>query len=289
MRVVLFGANGQLGTDILKESSRLGYETYPLTLEDARIEKPEEVEAVLARIRPEIIINASAYTNVPGCETSLGDCFGVNAYGALHIAQQARKLDCINIYFSTDYVFDGRKGSPYFETDSPNPVNAYGISKLAGELFTLNYSPNSLVIRVSGIYGVTPSMGKGTNFIYSILKVAKEKGLVSVVDDEFLSPAPTPLLAERLFDIIRAGETGVFHLGPSQGCSWFQFASVVFRELGVTAELKKASAKDFPSVVQRPANSMLAMKRYQTLPAVRALPDWEEALVYFLTTNTLNV
>lgn len=287
MRIALLGANGQLGTDLKEAFESEGWDVIPCTQPVLSVENESSVRAILSAIRPDIVVNAAAYVDVPKCEERAEYAFAVNAVGALNVARVSAELGCRNVYFSTDYVFDGAKRTPYVESDVPHPINIYGLSKLAGEFATMNYSANSLVVRISGIYGKVPSVVKGVNFITSIVRQAREKSEVRVVNDEFLTPTPTREIAEKTSYLVRVGASDVFHVTSEGECSWFEFAQEVFRELNISTPLIPVSARDFPTNVRRPVYSVLENKRLNALPGAPKMAHWKDALKRFLNENTI--
>lgn len=284
-KVAIIGANGQLGSDLCEVFSRF-HDVIPLTHADIEITDIEMTLDVLKRIKPDIILNTAAYHNVPKCEQNPELSFKVNSLGALNVAKIADELKVINVYYSTDYVFDGVKKSPYIEDDRPNPLNVYGSTKLLGEYYTLNYSTKSYVIRISGIYGKTPCRAKGGNFITTMVKLAKERPEVKVVNDEILTPTPTRVIAEKTVELIETDAFGLYHLTCEGECSWYEFAKVIFETLDIKTPLYPVSAKDFPSSVKRPSYSVLENLNFKKLN-LSEMPFWKDALIEFLKMNYL--
>ncbi|MCX6137480.1 MAG: dTDP-4-dehydrorhamnose reductase [Ignavibacteriales bacterium] len=282
MKVAVIGADGQLGTDLCEQFGKTGNEIVRLTIDDIRIDRIDSVDMVLRSIKPEVILNAAAFHNVPKCEEEVAMAFAVNAGGALNVARVAEDLHAVNVYFSTDYVFDGKKLKPYVENDLPNPLNVYSTSKLAGEYLTLNYASRSQVIRISGIYGKVPSIMKGSNFVSMMVKLAAEKPEVKVVTDEVLTPTPTSEIAEKCVALAQSGATGVFHLSSEGECSWFEFAQVIWETLQLKTPLLPTSVKEFASPVKRPFYSVMENERYNALPGMQKMSHWESALMKFL-------
>lgn len=281
MRVAIIGANGQLGTDLVAECAARGHEVAPLTHADLNVEDAASVVAVLARHRPDVVVNTAAYHVTADCEKHPDRAFAVNATGALHVARAAADLGAAVVYVSTDYVFDGAKGAPYVEGDLPAPVNVYGASKVAGEHLTLANSDQAMVIRVSGLYGAVPCRAKGENFITKMIRAAQQQPQVRVVTDEILTPTPTSAVAKGALDLVAADGRGTFHLTCEGACSWFDFARTIFDEKGIAAPLQPASVRDFPAGVRRPHYSVLENTRLRAL-GVAPMPDWRDALVQFL-------
>lgn len=279
--VVVIGANGQLGSDLVLEWQARGHAVVPLTHHEIEVESIDSVRSVLTNLKPGIVLNTAAFHNVPKCEEEPAKSYAVNALGALHIANVAEELGATDAYFSTDYVFDGEKRSPYVETDKPNPLNVYAGTKLLGEYHSLNYSSRGFVFRVSGIYGRVPCRAKGGNFITTMIRLAKEKPEVKVVQDEILTPTPTTAIASSAATILERGAPGLYHLTCEGECSWYQFARVIFDELRLTTPLLPTTVKDFPSPVKRPFYSVLenANMKAQGIPG---MPHWKDSLTGFL-------
>jgi dTDP-4-dehydrorhamnose reductase len=283
MKAVVIGANGQLGTDLMEVGVSAGHELTGLTHSDIQVENIDSVSGVLKDIQPEIVFNTAAYHVVPQCEENPSMAFDINAVGAYNAARVAADLNAVSVYFSTDYVFDGIKRAPYTERDAPNPLNVYASSKLAGEYLALNYNPEGLVLRVSGLYGKVPCRAKGTNFITLMLRLAKEKEEVSVVNDEILTPTPTIEIAKKAYEIIEQRNWGLYHLTSEGQCSWYEFAAVIFDELKLQTPLSQASVVDFPSSVSRPTYSVLENERLKE-QGMASLPNWKTSLISFLST-----
>jgi dTDP-4-dehydrorhamnose reductase len=281
MKIAIIGANGQLGTDLVEVMSQQGHEVVALTHADIAVEQLDMVHKVLTKCKPDIVLNTAAYHITQKCEDHVETAFAVNAQGALNLAKVTADLKITTVYYSSDYVFDGAKQSPYLETDAPNPLNVYAVSKLAGEYFTLNYYPKSYVFRVSGIYGKVPCRAKGGNFITTMIRLAKEKPEVRVVTDEVLTPTPTYEIALKTVSLLQAEQYGLYHLTCEGSCSWYEFAREIFTALNLQTPLYKASVKDFPVPVKRPFYSVLENSRFNALGTER-MPHWRDALHEFL-------
>ena len=193
MRILLIGANGQLGSDLVKVLPR--EDTTPLTHGEIEIRDPDSIHKALQTHRPDLVINTAAWHRVDDIEREPRPAFEVNALGVRNLALACREFNCALMHFSTDYVFDGRKRTPYEETDTPNPLSAYGISKLAGEHFIRYLWPKHYIVRSTGLYGVAGSSGKGGNFVETMLRLARAGKPIRVVDDQVLTPTYTADLA----------------------------------------------------------------------------------------------
>src|SRR5258708_32404260 len=195
-RVVVIGANGQLGSDVTAAFAAEGHAVCPLTHQDIEITSPESVKLAFEKAQPDIVINAAAFSNVERCESNPVRAFQVNALGARNVAQACCGHGATIIHISTDYVFDGANGTPYTELDVPCPLNVYGNTKLSGEFFVRSANPHHFVVRVCGIYGRSPCRSKdGLNFVELMLKLSRERDEIRVVSDEFVSPTPTVEIA----------------------------------------------------------------------------------------------
>jgi len=284
MKVAIIGSNGQLGSDLLETFTRHRHKVAGLTHAEIDVDQIVSVRTVLGEIRPEVVLNTAAFHNVPKCEEDPARAFSVNSIGALNVAQVCDELRSANVYFSTDYVFDGKKKSPYKESDLPNPLNIYAGTKLLGEYNTLNYCSRGYVIRISGIYGRVPCRAKGGNFITTMLRLAREKPEVKVVTDEILTPTPTSEIASKSLQIFNSGAYGLYHLTCEGGCSWYEFARVIFDTLSLETPLLPATVADFPSSVKRPFYSILENDQYKKLD-LPSMPHWKDALISFLDRN----
>lgn len=278
--VAVLGANGQLGTDLCEAFGRHGWRVVPLLQADLDLETApvEAMTAALEGAQAEGLVNTAAFHNVEKCESEPERAFAVNATGVRRLAQACAARGTMLIHISTDYVFDGAKGAPYIEEDTPNPLSVYANSKLAGEYFVRAIAERHAVVRSSGLYGRNPCLAKGgLNFPRTMLKLARERGEVKVVTDEFVTPTYTADLSEQIVRIAEAGATGLFHATPQGGCSWHEFAAAVFEVTGTKVTLHKAVSADFPPKVRRPSYSVLANAHLQRL-GLDVMPPWRESL-----------
>ena len=281
MRVAVVGANGQLGTDLVEALAGAGIEVAALGHDEIEVAELGSVRVALTALRPDAILNTAAFHNMPRCEESPDRAFAVNAVGALNVARTAATLGARNVYFSTDYVFDGAKGEPYEERDRPRPLNVYGASKLAGERLSEVYAPGSLVLRVSGLYGRVPCRHKGENFVTKMIALADRLPEVRVVTDEVLTPTPTHAIAEKTVELLRTDATGLMHLTCEGSCSWHEFARQIFTSLEIETPLREATVAEFPTPFERPHYSVLANTRLAAT-GLAPMPHWRDALRGFL-------
>ncbi len=280
MKIAIIGANGQLGTD-LTEILSVKHEVTGLNHADIEITDIDSVKNVLSSLKPDIILNTAAYHVVPEAEKFPDKAFQINGTGVLNLARICNDEKIKLVHYSTDYVFDGEKKSPYTEKDTPNPLNVYANTKLSGEYFALNYCDMSYVIRVSGIYGKVPCRAKGGNFVTTMLKLAKEKPEVRVVNDEILTPTPTYHIAKNTEELIGSGAFGLYHMSCEGEVSWYEFAKAIWDTLKLETPLFPASVKDFPLVVKRPFYSVLENQNLKKIGADK-MPGWKEGLIEFL-------
>ena len=279
MKVVIIGANGQLGSDLLLALRDL--EVIPVTRPAIDVTDLASVQTVLSQHRPDVVINTAAFHRVDDIEDDPWPAFRVNALGAYHMALACREIGAALVHFSTDYVFDGRKTSPYVETDAPNPINAYGVSKLAGEHLVRYVLPHHYIIRTAGLFGVMGSSGKGGNFVETMIRLGREREVVRVVDDQVMCPTYTMDLATTVGQLIRTGRYGLYHITNTGACTWYTFARAIFEATGASARLEPTTTEAFGARADRPRYSVLA----HTALLAAGLPDlrpWPEALAAYL-------
>jgi dTDP-4-dehydrorhamnose reductase len=282
MKVAVIGANGQLGSDLVAAFSANGDAVCELAHSGIEISDLHSVSQALEGIRPEVIVNTAAMHHVENCEREPEKAFAVNAIGPRNLAMVARDLGATLMHVSTDYVFDGSKGSPYIEEDNPLPLSAYGVTKLAGEHFVRATTPRHFVIRTSGLYGKSPCRAKGgLNFIELMLKLAKERGEVSVVDDEVVTPTSTAELAQQMVQLSHSSCYGLYHATAEGSCSWHEFAREIFAITDTPVRLKVAAPGAFPSKVARPKYSVLENRALKS-HGLNSFKPWQDALHKYL-------
>jgi dTDP-4-dehydrorhamnose reductase len=281
MRVIVTGANGQLGMDVCAAFAKT-HDVHALTHEQMDIADAAQTEQVLNSIQPQCVINTAAMHHVEKCEADPVQAYTVNAVGTGSLAKACAAHDAHLIHISTDYVFDGGKKAPYVESDAPMPLNVYGNTKLSGEYYALATWGKSSVVRVSAIYGANPCRAKGgLNFVRLMLRLAGERPQLRVVDDEIVTPTPTAAIAEQLLRIAEEKAFGLFHATCHGQCSWYAFAACIFELAGVKTDLQKANPGEFPAKVARPSYSVLENSRLKTMN-LDCMPDWEDGLKLFL-------
>ncbi len=277
--IALIGADGQLGTDLAEripaESLRsLYYPSFDVT-------RPAAAAEALRSLRPDVVINTAAFNRVDECEDRIEEAFAVNAFALRGLSRTCREIGAVLVHFSTDYVFDGRKGAPYSEDDVPIPLNAYGESKLAGEHFVRALCERHFIIRTCGLYGKAGCLDKGRNFIQTMLDAAGRGGAIRVVDDQRMTPTSTAELADNVLALLSTGAYGLYHMTGEGECSWYEFAAAIFALSGVRADLSPVSSTDFIQKARRPAYSVLENARAKRLP-LPGFSVWREALARHL-------
>lgn len=278
MNIAVIGSNGQLGSDVVRVLAHQGEDVYSLTHADIEVSSLESVADCLRSRRPEIVINTAAMHHVENCEQEPGKAYAVNAVGARNLATVTRDLGAALIHVSTDYVFDGKKDEPYVENDIPLPLNVYGNSKLAGEYFVRTLNSKHFVLRTSALYGKHPCRAKGgQNFVDLMLRLARERGRVRVVDSEFVSPTPTVDVARQIAALTRCDAYGLYHATAEGSCSWYEFAREIFSVAEIEVKLEAASPSEFPAKVPRPRYSVLENRGLKTL-RLNQFEPWQVGL-----------
>jgi dTDP-4-dehydrorhamnose reductase len=281
MRVLVIGANGQLGSEFA--AAWRDAEVIGLTRAELDVTDVDAVPRVIGEARPDVVVNTAAFHKVEICERDPETSFRVNATAAHTVALAARQTGAAVVYISTDYVFPGDSGRPYVEDDARRPVNVYGVSKMAGEDLVAVACERHFIIRSSGLYGVRGASGKGGNFVETILKRATETGHLQVVTDQTLSPTFTYDLARAIPAIVREGRPGRYHVTNQGSLSWFDFASMAVRLAGLAGRttIEPIESNTWDHTLRRPAYSVLenASLRAQGLPLPRPI---DEALAAYI-------
>ena len=283
MRVLVTGAAGQVGYEIARclagRAQVAAHDRSSLDLANR--------DAIVARVRefrPEVIVNAAAYTNVDRAEAEVEAARAVNGIAPGVLAQEAKRLGALLVHFSTDYVYDGTKGTPYVETDPTHPLSAYGRTKLEGERAIVESGCDHLILRTSWVYAA-----RGRNFMLTMLHLAATQPEIRVVDDQRGAPTCSRHLAKAVMEILerRNGADGVYHASAAGATTWFGFAQAIFAERARTRaftqpRLVAITTRQYPTPAARPANSVLSNARLEATFGVR-LPDWRAGLVETLS------
>jgi dTDP-4-dehydrorhamnose reductase len=276
--IIVFGATGQLGTDLVEVlRHENNFEVFGLSHQDADCTDREAVRRMFAQVRPDIVVNCAAFVRVDECEERVDDAFRVNAVGAFNVAKACAEIEALCVFISTDYVFDGAKDSAYAESDIPNPINVYGASKLAGEYLTRQAAVRWLIVRTASLFGKTGARGKGGNFVETIIKKAKAREPIKVVNNTTMSPTYSRDAANGLAALLRNRATGVFHIANGGACSWYEFAKTISDIAELGNSVYPVSSSEFSSRARRPKNSALITEQtgFQLRP-------WRDALKAYL-------
>ncbi len=286
MKIAVIGADGQLGQDIVAAFAANGDEVCPLTHVEVELSDFNSVDSFMKKSQPEIVVNTAAMHHVENCEKEPEKAFAINGVGARNLGLAARETGATVIHVSTDYVFDGAKGKPYEETDTPRPLNVYGNTKLSGEYFVRSTTEKHFVLRTSAIYGKHPCRAKGgLNFVELMLKLARERGAVRVVNNEFVTPTYTPDLARQMVALSRSNDYGLYHATAEGSCSWYEFAREIFALAKVQVKLDIAGPNEFPAKVPRPLYSVLENRELKCR-GLNVFRPWQEGLRDYLNPAT---
>ena len=282
MKIAVIGANGQLGSDVVWKFSDNGDEVFALTHADIEIVDLTSVRSTLLRIQPQLVVNTAAMHHVESCEQDPEKAFSINALGPRNLALVTSELDSVLMHLSTDYVFDGNRLTPYNETDAPRPLNLYGNTKLAGEYLVRSTTEKHFVVRTSGLYGKNRCRGKrGLNFVELMLKLARERDEVRVVNNEVVTPTSTQELAHQIVPLSRSNDYGLYHATAEGSCSWYEFAREIFDLTDTRVNLKVASPDEFPAKVPRPRYSVLENHALKAA-GLNVFKEWQDGLHEYL-------
>lgn len=273
-RWLITGAGGQLGCEFANVLDSAD-EFYALNSSELDITNIASLERVINGLRPTHILNCAAWTNVEKAEEKYSEVFEINVYGVGNLASVARKLGIHLTHFSTDYVFDGQKTTPYKTDDIKNPLSVYGLSKSRGEdLIKDIYPDGTLVIRTSWLYGLY-----GSNFVRTILRLEQERETISVVDDQMGQPTSAADLAQFVFKSLSQGDlVGTYHACNSGSASWYEFARMIFELNGNdTSRVSPIKSSEYPQVAKRPPYSVLNQEKWKTV-GIDPMQSWQKAL-----------
>jgi len=274
--ILVVGANGMLGRDL---SALLGERGHGIDIADIDITSPESVMTVIGELKPAMVINCAAYTDVDGCEGNTETAMAVNGEGVAYLAMACRDVGALLVQVSTDYVFNGGKGTPYIEDDAPCPLSVYGESKLAGEM-NAAFCPDHLIVRTQWLYGLY-----GKNFVETMLRLGAEKDELAVVDDQIGSPTWTVDLSRAIIALIDGGCRGTYHVANAEYCSWNGFAKAIFEESGLNVSVKPMTTTELNRPARRPLYSTLECSKLTSDTGFQPQP-WRNALQEYLKIRT---
>jgi dTDP-4-dehydrorhamnose reductase len=273
MRVTIFGASGLLGKALIREWS--GDATAGFSSRDADIRDSNAVQKAVRATNPDWVVLAAAFTDVDGCETNRDLAFAVNREGAVNVAAAARAAGARLLFLSSDYVFDGRKSSPYETNDERNPQSVYGRTKAEAEVKLLGTNPECCVVRTSWLFGVG-----GKCFPDTILKLAASRPAIDVVDDQRGCPTYTEDLAQAIIQLCRKNASGTVHATNAGDCTWFEFAQEIVRMAGLPATVRPVSSTQMARPAPRPAYSLLSPASLRSFGI--EMPPWRDSLQRYL-------
>ena len=283
MKILLLGAAGQLGSDLLRLAvdEIAGCEITPWTRAQLDVERIESIRAVLATWDFDVLINCTSYHKTDEVEQEAQRAFVVNAHAVQIMAESCREKGARFVHMSTDYVFDGSRRSPYGEDDAPAPLNVYGASKLMGEALSRGAHEDTLIFRVASLFGVAGSRGKGGNFVETMIRLGRERGALRVINDQIMSPTSTADAAAAILRAVGAGiQPGIYHAVNSGQASWYEFACRIIEYAGVAATVEPIPATEYPLPARRPAYS--ALDNTKLAAAVGPIASWTDALERYL-------
>ncbi len=286
-KILIFGRVGQVGWELRHKLACLG-QVASVDFPEIDFSKPDTIRAAIAAAQPTVIVNAAAHTAVDKAEATPEPAWALNATGPAVIAEEARRLGALMVHYSTDYVYDGSKQGAWVETDTPNPLNVYGQTKLAGDEAIAAAGGDYLILRTSWVYGA-----RGANFLLTMLRLAKERPELRIVDDQMGSPTTSECIAQATANILAqvlspvgggmAGRSGVYHLTNSGATTWFGFAKAFLSKQATCPKLIPIPASEYPLPAKRPVNSVLSCEKLAETFGVR-MPAWEQGLELVLET-----
>jgi len=283
MIVAVLGANGQLGSDIIRAAvAERPIETLALCRNDLDICDLASVPAILSKHRFDVLINCTSYHKTDEVEGHATEAFRINAHAVGVLAKTCKARGARFVHISTDYVFDGESQGPYTEMDNTNPLNVYGASKLLGEnLAQREHGEGTLIVRVASLFGVAGSSGKGGNFVETILKKGEESGEVRVVNDITMSPTSALDAARVILDLLRKNAgNGIYHVVNSGAATWFEFARQIIEEADVAARVTPVTGDEYPTAAVRPAYTVLDNRKASQI--IGQIHHWKHALREYL-------
>ncbi len=281
MRILLIGRTGQLGGDLLRNNS--GHEIAAPDRSELDITRPEQVLSAIKRHRPELVVNCAAFHNVPLCEEQPAQAMQVNCVAVGNLAAACRDAGARLITFSSDYVFGGEKRTPYEEGDTPNPLQQYGLSRLAGEQAALEAAPgHAVVVRTCGLYGASGARSKGGNFVDGRVADARAGRTIEMASEQTVAPTSTDDLSKAVLALaVHPGtRPGIYHLVNDGQCSWYELTVAIVEILGLAAKVTPVDRKGLTGAMRRPLYSVLANTKARALGIT--MPQWRDALERYL-------
>jgi len=288
MKILIIGKTGQLGSALLKDALALGHDVLAPSKQDLDILNDDSFLNAMMHYKPEVVINTAAFHNVPLCEVEPIKAFQSNCIAVKKMAEISHEFDAWFVSFSTDYVFSGEKQIPYIESDTPGPLQMYGLSKLAGEYGALSYN-KSIIIRTCGLYGIQGATSKGGNFADNRIKDSKQNARIEISNDQTISPTYAGDLSKAVLQLIAhpSKESGIYHLVNEGYCTWYEFTKEIFKILDIAIELVPVDRKGKTGTMRRPLFSALENKNAIRLGII--LPNWKEGLNQYLKAKYIEI
>ena len=277
MKVLVTGASGQLGYDVVRELMKRGHGAVGVSSKEMDITDQAQVEKMITEANVDVVMHGAAYTAVDAAEDNEAQCRLVNANGTENIAVVCKKLDIPMVYISTDYVFDGQGTRPWEPEDERHPLNVYGQTKYEGELAVQKNLEKYFIVRIAWVFGIN-----GNNFIKTMLKLSKTHDTLTVINDQIGSPTYTYDLARLLVDMMETDQYGIYHATNEGLCSWYEFAVEIFRQAGIPMNVIPVTSAEYKAAkAKRPFNSRMNKDKLEAKGFER-LPQWQDALARYL-------
>jgi dTDP-4-dehydrorhamnose reductase len=280
-KVVIFGGGGQLGVELCREFERRQWTVKRFDRQSLDITDSRRVEEAIGSANPDLVVNSAAYNQVDIAEEEPFDAYQANALAVRNLALACRQSGAQLVHYSTDYVFDGTKGTSYVESDATHPLGAYAVSKLAGELYAQAYLATPLIIRTSGVFGPGGMFTPRGNFVEVMLRLGQGKNPIRVVADHYASPTYAPAMAVRTAEMVEKGLRGVFHMGGGQPISWYDFAKLIFELAGLSPVVDASDERQYRTAARRPKFSALSNEKL-TAAGIQPMPPLRQAVAEYL-------
>lgn len=283
MKILVTGYTGQLGYDVVREGLRRGLNMHGVGSKDVDITNKQEVYHLVKQVNPDAIIHCAAYTAVDKAEDEKQTCWNVNVEGTKYLAIAAREMNAKFMYMSTDYVFDGKGETPFAESDTPDPIGYYGLTKYEGEKMVSSLLDDWFIVRISWVFGMN-----GNNFVKTMLRLAETRDELNVVGDQVGSPTYTYDLSRLLMDMILTNKFGIYHASNEGYCSWDQFAAEIFNQAQKSIKVNSITTDQYPTRALRPKNSRMSKQKLVD-NGFTPLPNWQDSLQHYLNALTHEV
>ncbi|RBQ22785.1 GDP-L-fucose synthase [Candidatus Methanobinarius endosymbioticus] len=282
MKILITGYKGMLGSDLITILDENGYELILTDVDELDITDIEQVKNTLKKEKPDMVINAAAYTDVDGCETNRELAFNVNSIGPKNLAIVSNDIGAKLLHISTDYVFSGDNSNPYNEDDETEPQSYYGETKLQAEEFIKQYMNDYFIVRTAWLYGIN-----GKNFVKTMLELAKNHDEITVVNDQHGSPTFTKDLALAILELIKTNKYGTYHVTNSDTCTWFEFTKDIFKLDDIDVNVKPVTTEEYSTPAKRPQYSVLSNNKWKN-SGFKPLRNYKEALNEYMELESEN-